>query len=158
SARHRPDGSELPQEDSSRSQRATGGKMTSGQRQPSRDVSASFDMDACERFKEAWAAGRPIAIEACLPAPEEPWYLPTLVELIKLELHWSWMRYKAQLEEQHPAGEALVTVRPGFKIEANSDRFPRLWASPEDFKVVVLKEYEVRQQFGDNPGLEHYRQ
>jgi hypothetical protein len=49
-------------------------------------VSPTLDEEARRRFEASWLAGRPEAIEHFLPAEDDPRYLPTLEELVHIDL------------------------------------------------------------------------
>jgi serine/threonine protein kinase/tetratricopeptide (TPR) repeat protein len=110
-----------------------------------------IDEDARRRFEAAWRAGRPEPIEALLPPPESPKHLPTLEELVLIELEFAW---KAA---PRPAVGAMVPVgtRPPL-VEEYLERFPSL-DHPEVVRRLLEQEHEVRARCGDAPSAGEYR-
>src|SRR5437588_12565349 len=101
----------------------------------------SIDEDARRRFESAWIARRPIAVEAWLPAVGDPAWLPTVEELVLIELEFGW-------KANHKAGPL---------VEDYLDRFPQLLRA-DILLRLIQQEYEVRQSFGDRPTRDQYRQ
>jgi eukaryotic-like serine/threonine-protein kinase len=100
----------------------------------------SIDEKARRRFESAWTARRPIAIENCLPPASDPAWLPTLEELVLIELEFGW-------KTNHKAGPL---------VEDYLDRFPQLLRA-DILLRLIQQEYEVRQSYGDRPTREQYR-
>lgn len=114
-------------------------------------VSSLVDEAARRRFESAWVAGRPEPIEHFLPPEDQPRYLPTLEELVQIELEFAW-------KGRGPCGPDVPTVaRPAPRIEDYLGRFPRLNQSPILARLVE-QEFRVRQVLGDEPTLEEYQQ
>src|SRR5262249_9128977 len=97
-------------------------------------VLSGIDEGARRRFELAWRQGRPEPIERFLPDREQSAYLPTLVELVFIEMEFAW-------KARGPAeAETSTTVIQPPAVEAYLARFPILNES-----VLVLR--LVRQEF-----------
>ncbi len=101
---------------------------------------ASIDEDARRRFESAWAAHKPLPIEACLPPAQSAAWLPTLEELVMIELEFGW-------KQHHAAGPI---------VEEYFTRFSQLLRADIALRLVQ-QEYDVRQAHGDRPSIEQYR-
>jgi predicted Ser/Thr protein kinase len=109
-------------------------------------------LEVLDRFNAAWKSGTPLPIKSFLPVEGDPDYLDVLVRLIKSELHWSWKRYHAQVEE----GKEGVTVEEGFRVEQHYlNDFPCLRDHPEHLRELEKREAEVRRRFGNKPEGQH---
>jgi serine/threonine protein kinase len=104
-----------------------------------------IDEGARLRFEAAWRQNQPQPIEAFLPPPEQPNHLPTLEELVLVEMEFTWKKASGDLTANRPA-----------LVEAYLARFPQL-DQPERVLRLLRQEYHLRQQFGDRPALEEYR-
>lgn len=109
----------------------------------------SLDEAARQRFEAAWRSAKPEPIEKFLPVANDPLYLPTLEELIGIELEFSWKRW----QQERGNGEARSVPT---SVEAYAQRFPPL-RHPEVMLRLLQEEYLVRQRFGDRPSLSEYR-
>ncbi|MBN2489802.1 MAG: protein kinase [Planctomycetes bacterium] len=110
------------------------------------------EIDEAERrrFEEAWARGRPVPIEECLPPAGSPSRSGTLEELVHIELELAWKRAAGTgAAEAGAAGDAPL-------VEDYLRRFPEL-DRPEIVRRLLATEYRVRQRHGDRPELESYR-
>lgn len=88
-----------------------------------------------EQFEAAWISGKPVTIEACLPDASTPSYLPTLEELVHIDMEFAWRSFQAKgknstIEEDSPA-----------TVETYVERFSDLAA---DDIVLRLVEQEMR--------------
>src|ERR1051326_3348646 len=106
---------------------------------------ATVDEDARRRFERAWHEGRPQSIEQFLPAADHPYYLPTLGELVLIELEFRWKNGK-------PAGRQ----RREAQVEAFLERFPDL-DQPHIIDKLLRQEWKVREAAGDSPSAEEFR-
>jgi hypothetical protein len=97
------------------------------------------------RFEAAWRQNQPQPIEAFLPPPEQPNYLPTLEELVLVEMEFAW---KA-------ANRSAPAARPAL-VEAYLARFPQL-NQPERVLRLLRQELQLRQRFDDRPTIDEYR-
>src|SRR6185436_16613659 len=112
-----------------------------------------IDEDARRRFEAAWQSRQKPRIEDFLPPESAETYLPTLEELIYIELELAWKRCGKD------GGGPLV--------EGYWERFPKLEESAEAAQTaadepslslrLICAEYEVRQNYGDAPSLDEYR-
>src|SRR5262249_28516235 len=103
----------------------------------------SLDEAARQRFESAWRAGQAEPIEHFLPPPEHPHYLPTLEELVHIELEFAWKAWPGSADPRPPLVEAYLT------------RFPRL-QDPAIVLHLLEQEFLVRQQHGDHPTNDEY--
>ncbi len=113
-------------------------------------ASSLIDESARRRFESAWVAGRPEPIEPFLPPEGHPSYLPTLEELVQLELEFAW---KARGPS---APDAPTLPRTSPRVEEYLVRFPRL-NNPATLLRLVEQEYRVRHRYGDPRPVEEYR-
>jgi serine/threonine protein kinase len=119
----------------------------------------SIDEAARRKFEAAWRAGRPEPIERFLPDPEQTNYLPTLEELVFIEMEFAGKRH----ESAGADGEATVkqsspdTPRPTLpRVEMYLARFPAL-DRPDVVLRLLKQEYVVRTRAGDRPAVSEYR-
>ncbi len=49
-----------------------------------------IDESQRHRFEQAWLSGSPLPLAECLPASGTPEYLPTLEELVHIQLEFAW--------------------------------------------------------------------
>lgn len=92
------------------------------------------DNECCEKFESAWLSGNPIEIDVCLPEPAAPEFLPTLEELVHIEMEFSWRA----MEE----GGAEATVNNSTAtVETYIQRFQDL---DSDEIILRLVEQEIR--------------
>ena len=108
----------------------------------------SIDEGSRRRFEAAWQSGQEPAIEDYLPAAAEENCLPTVEELIYIDLELAWKR------RGKTGGGPLV--------ESYLQRFPALLKPAEAgyYELVVRlirAEYEARRDWGDRPSLDEYR-
>lgn len=102
----------------------------------------SLDEHARRRFEKAWCNGAPEPIERFLPSEEHPHYLPTLVELVHIELEFAWKHGK-------PGGVSSP------RVEDYLVRFPCL-DQPNIVPALVRQERLAREQAGDAPAVDEY--
>ena len=96
--------------------------------------SPDIDEDARRRFEAAWIQDAPLPLDQCLPAQSDPLWLPTLEELVAIELEFGW--------KARPAGGPL--------LETYFERYPAL-KQAAIARRLVQQEYDVRQEVGDRP-------
>jgi len=85
---------------------------------------ASIDSGIVKRFEQAWRGGEPVAIESLVSA-EAPMYLPTLEELIHIDLEFRW--------------KAATDGPPPPALESYLTRFPEL-NQPEVVRRLAQQE------------------
>src|SRR5262249_46857116 len=73
-----------------------------------------------------------------LPASSDPLYLPTLLELVRVDLEYGWRR-----------------GRPTLLTEYRR-RFPALFDDPEVRQTLTFEEHRLRWQLGGNPARREY--
>jgi len=79
-------------------------------------------------------------------------YLPTLVEMIKSEMCWSWRRYHANLGMDNSS----PTVQGGSKVNSTWIASHILNAHRELLLELVKEEYDIRVSCGDKPDPSEY--
>lgn len=87
-----------------------------------------------ERFEAAWISGKPVAIEECLPDSSTPAFVPTLEELVHIEMEFLWSSYQAQ-------GKISTFEDSPATVETYIERFDAL---ASDEIVLRLVEQEMR--------------
>src|SRR5438067_3631752 len=101
----------------------------------------TVDEDARRRFEQAWREGRPEPIEHFLPALDQPLHLPTLEELVHIELEFSWKCRQTDPIEK-------ISACP--LVESYLERFPQL-NQHTIIERLLRQEWEVRRAVGDDP-------
>jgi tetratricopeptide (TPR) repeat protein/predicted Ser/Thr protein kinase len=126
--------------------------MSLDTRSPPEDL---IDEPLRRRFEAAWLAGEPLSIEDCLPTAGSPAWLPTLEELVQIELEFAW---KAWARHRRSTSSDLTTAPPPQppRVEQYLARFPPL-DQPAIIARLAEQEYAVRTQAGDHPEREEYR-
>jgi tetratricopeptide (TPR) repeat protein/predicted Ser/Thr protein kinase len=119
--------------------------MTSDRPDPS-TLHRSLDEAARRQFEQDWREGRPNPIEGYLPPPDSPLHLPTLEELVLIELE---LRWKAR-------GAAADPNATGPFVEGYLERFPVL-NQPEILRRLIGQEQYARRRQGDDPAPEEYQ-
>ena len=88
---------------------------------------AAIDEPLRRRFEAAWIAGAPLAIEACLPPRDSPAYLPTLEELVLIELEFAWKAHLAPRQDHTWRQDWNSQPQPQPpRAEQYVERFPEL--------------------------------
>ncbi len=114
-----------------------------------------FDESLYGRFESAWRRQAPQPIEDCLPPEDDPQYLPTLEELIKVDLDYHWRRTPAVADGAGDTpGESAAGSRP--KVEEYIDRFPVI-RQPEILLSLLHEEFLVRATWHKTPSTDEYR-
>lgn len=115
----------------------------------------SIDEAARRQFEQFWAEGHPHPIEEFLPDETQQSYLPTLEELVLIDLEFSWRTWSSrQVETAKMEGETVVSPPQTEKYVA---RFPAL-RKPEVVQRLVLEEISLRNRFGPPPEPDEYRE
>ncbi len=109
-------------------------------------VSDHIDETRRRAFESAWAAGTPLQIEDNLPAISHPGYLPTLEELIHIDLEFAWKQ--ANTDPDSPD-------RTGPLVEDYLARFPAI-IQPGIVRRLLQQEFYVRRRHGDRPAVDEY--
>ena len=95
------------------------------------------------RFEEAWLSGSPLPLAECLPESGTPEFLPTLEELVQIQLEFAWKAH-AESGADRPAS-----------IEELLEQFPDL--GQRDILLRLLQqEFACRQAAGDQPAPAEY--
>lgn len=108
----------------------------------------TIDEDARRRFESAWDTGNPLPIEDFLPAPDQRDFLPTLEELVHIEMEMAWKR-----GSQRASNDATVLHQP--RLESYLKRFPQL-RQKEILERLIRQEIRVRHHCGDQPTVKEY--
>ena len=98
-----------------------------------------IDEDARRRFEQAWSSEQIPAIDRFLPSPDDRRFLPTLEELICIDIEMQWKRWAQQGKPS--------TARP--RVESYVERFPAL-AKTDILVRLVKEEQRVRIRTGDH--------
>ena len=102
-----------------------------------------IDESQRQRFEEAWLRESPLPLAECLPEVATPEFLPTLEELVHIQLEFAW--------KAHAASNA---DRPAL-IEDLLEQFPDL--GQREILIRLLKqEYACRLAAGDQPTPAEY--
>jgi serine/threonine-protein kinase len=106
------------------------------------------------RFEAAWLAGRPLAIEDCLPGPGEATREATLEELVCIEMEFAWHAWAEGQSREAAAGTAGARP-PAPRVEDYLARFPQL-DRPAVVLRLVQEEALVRRQCGQPITVDDY--
>jgi len=110
---------------------------------PGEHESSHVDESLRRRYEQGWLSGTPLDLADCLPDQADPGYLPTLEELLHIQLEFAWKTL----------GES-ATDRP-ISIEGLLEQFPDL--GQRDILLRLLKqEFACRQAAGDQPTPAEY--
>ncbi|MCH7728267.1 MAG: cyclic nucleotide-binding domain-containing protein, partial [Planctomycetes bacterium] len=102
------------------------------------------------QFEAAHARGCARPIDDFLPEEETARYLPTLEELVLVELEFAWKAWSKQQQRELTG----IGSQPA-QVEDYLDRFPVL-TQPEIIARLAEQEYWVRQHYGDQPSVDEY--
>ncbi len=97
-----------------------------------------------QRYESSWTSGSPLALSECLPEEGSGQYLPTLEELVHIQLEFAWKAYAAG-----------TGTRPA-SVGSLLDEFPAL-RNPETLLQLLRQEFHCRTRAGDAPSAEDYR-
>ncbi len=97
-----------------------------------------------QRYESSWTSGSPLALSECLPEESSSQYLPTLEELLHIQLEFAW--------KAHAVG---TRPRPA-SVNSLLDEFPAL-RNPEVLIRLLRQEFDCRTRAGDAPSAEDYR-
>jgi serine/threonine protein kinase/Flp pilus assembly protein TadD len=115
---------------------------------------SAIDESRRRKFEVARINGEAEALDTFLPHDTDPRYLPTMEELVLIDLEFGWRSFREDI-----AGETTVEKSAdGSKplVETYLKRFPAL-NQPEIVRRLLQQEYFVRKKFGDRPSAEEYR-
>jgi tetratricopeptide (TPR) repeat protein/predicted Ser/Thr protein kinase len=127
--------------------------MSLDARSPTEDL---IDEPFRRRFEAAWLAGEPLSIEDCLPPRDVPAWLPTLEELVQIELEFAW---KAWARHRRSTSSDLTIAPPPRppRVEQYLVRFPQL-DQPAIVARLAEQEFAVRTRAGERPERAEYWQ
>ena len=106
------------------------------------------------KFEAAWVENRPEPIEKYLPLPSDPAFLPTLEELVHIDLEFSWRRWTAGDDGTTQPFAEMLADPP--KVERYLKQYPAL-AEPDILSRLVQQERTVRLACGDAVPIEEFR-
>jgi WD40 repeat protein len=112
-----------------------------------------IDETRLHAFESAWISGAPEPIENHLPEDSHASYLPTLEELIQIEIEFWWKKSRSN---ESTIDENLLTTKPPL-VENYLHRFAAI-NQPAIVVRLLQQEYHVRSSFGDRPLIEEYCQ
>lgn len=115
----------------------------------------TIDETLLRRFEAGWNNGHPEALEDLLPPETDAKYLPTLEELVHVELELAWEDWT----KRRVSGNAAETkpLTGPLRVEDYIRRFPQL-DHPETILRLLRQECLVRKECGDAPSMEEYRE
>lgn len=93
-----------------------------------------------DRYEAAQKRGSPPDLAGFLPERDHPLYLPVLRELVRVDLEYSWQRGQPHALDDYQR------------------RFPELFQDSASLNEVAFEEYRLRQQAGENPSPEDYKE
>jgi serine/threonine protein kinase len=108
----------------------------------------TLDETAILRFERFWIQGRPEPIDHFLPNLESRHYLPTLEELVHIEMEFLWKRCSESSTRRSPCDAPP-------SVEAYLRRFSAL-DQPIVVQRLVQQEYSLRSQYDHRSAFEEY--
>src|SRR5262245_3187996 len=114
---------------------------------PGNSTYLSIDESARRRFEAAWQSG-PATLADYLPTADDPLFLPTLEELVHIDLEMRWRNL--------PGGSTVVMPSDLPLVESYLARFPQL-DRPDIVLRLVKQEARLRRLYGDPPTADVYR-
>ena len=130
------------------------GEMT-GSIGTGRAAAGSVDEKRVRRFEAAWVAGAPESVLACLPDEGDPSRLPTLEELVRIELEFAWARWAKSRRVDKADGSRTAGAPP--LLEKYLEEFPALDDS-QRLTRLLQQEYHHRLDAGIRSPLSEYCQ
>jgi hypothetical protein len=110
----------------------------------------TIDESVRRQFEQAWHARKPRPIEEFLPLIDPADLLPTLEELVLIDVEMSW---KAWHEITPSQGNSAAGTGPPLLVERYLARFPVL-CSDSIVRRLIKQEYTTRCRHGDQPRLQ----
>ena len=95
--------------------------------------------DAVEAYESARGRDGRADLEAFLPAPDHPFYLAVLCELVRVDLEYG-----------------FADARPD-RLEDYERRFPELFRDPGRVREIAFEEYRLRLKAGETASVAEYR-
>ena len=114
-----------------------------------------IDEKRVRRFEAAWVAGAPESVLACLPDEGDPSRLPTLEELVRIELEFAWARWAKSRRVDKADGSRTAGAPP--LLEKYLEEFPALDDS-QRLTRLLQQEYHHRLDAGIRSPLSEYCQ
>ncbi|MFP6695031.1 MAG: protein kinase [Pirellulales bacterium] len=98
-----------------------------------------------QRYEASWVAGTPKPISECLSGANAAEFLPTLEELVHIQLEFAWRIHTVGTGPRPVAVEALLEEFPVLGDDAVLSR-------------LLRQEYHCREKAGDSPSADDYRE
>jgi predicted Ser/Thr protein kinase len=108
---------------------------------PRLNDSELIDETLRQGFEDSWINGAPLPLADCLPDSETDSYLPTLEELVHIQLEFSWKAFRGGSGSRPTSIELLL------------DEFPSL-RNPDVMGRLLEQETECRNRGGDTLGTD----
>ncbi len=115
-----------------------------------------IDQKLCQRFEQAWVNNEPCSIASCLPPEDREAFLPTLLELVGIDLEFQWKNESRQTSHNATTLAANDQSQPPL-VEHYLETFPQL-DSPEVLLPLLQQEFWVRARFDREPAFAEYRE
>ena len=116
-------------------------------------ASGGVDQALRQSFEQAWVNQQPRGIASCLPPEESESFLPTLVELVGIDLEFQW-KQRSQTAEQETVRDELSN--PPL-VENYLKDFSDL-NTPEIILSLLQQEFWARARFSEEPEIEEYHE
>ena len=116
----------------------------------------SVDETARRQFESDWRAGHQSSIDSYLPTDQSQQYLPTLEELVCIEMEFLWAEASKDTEVRAEAATVADTGSRPTYVEDYISRFPKL-RDPTIIARLVEHEIDVRQHSPAPPRAEEYQ-
>ena len=116
-------------------------------------ASGGVDQALRQSFEQAWVNQQPRGIASCLPPEESESFLPTLVELVGIDLEFQW-KQRSQTAEQETVRDELSN--PPL-VEDYLNEFSDL-NTPEIMLSLLQQEFWARARFSEEPEIEEYHE
>lgn len=125
---------------------------------PNEQLMSKSDIDQAlrQRFEQAWVNQQPRDIATCLPPEDSESFLPTLVELVGIDLEFQW-KNRSRKTSQHDTTIAADELTNPPLVEDYLKDFSDL-NTPEILLQLLQQEFWVRARFAKEPGFEEYHE
>ncbi|MFP6763028.1 MAG: serine/threonine-protein kinase, partial [Planctomycetaceae bacterium] len=117
-------------------------------------AAGGVDQALRQSFEQAWVNQQPRGIASCLPPEESESFLPTLVELVGIDLEFQWKQRSQRTSEHETIRDELAN--PPL-VEDYLKDFSDL-NTPEIMLSLLQQEFWVRTRFSEEPEIEEYHE
>jgi len=114
-----------------------------------------IDQTLCQRFEQAWVEQQPRSIATCLPPEDCESYLPTLLELVGIDLEFQWKHHLRKTSANETTLAADELADPPL-VEDYLREFSHL-NRPELLLQLLQQEFWVRARFAKEPAFDEYQ-